>query len=69
MKKLTEFGKQVKFKLIDLEWSQTKLIDLVKEKTGLYFDSSYLNKVMTGDSTNPKVVTAIREILEIGGEG
>lgn len=65
MKKVTDFGKQIKFALIDLEKNQNWLIDSVKEKTGLYFDSSYLNKVMTGENTNPKVVTAIREILEI----
>lgn len=65
MPKTTEFGKEIAKKLIDMEKSQSWLIGQVKERTGLYFDDSYLYKVRTGQSSNPKVVCAIKEILSI----
>ena len=64
----TEFGKAIKKKLIDLDQPQVWLIEQVKMKTGLYFDDSYLYKIVTGKLASPKVVTAIREILDIRDE-
>lgn len=61
----TPFGKEIKKRLIDLERNQSWLIEQVAKKTGLYFDGSYLHKVMTGQLNTPKVVEAIRVILEI----
>jgi len=61
----TDFGKTVKKKLIDIEQNQNWLIEQVKERTGLYFDSSYLYKILSGQIATPKIVTAIREILEL----
>lgn len=63
--KITEFGKTIKFALIERGLTQDWLISEVKRKTGLYFDSSYLNRIMTGRCSSPKIVTAIKEILEI----
>lgn len=63
--KTTPFGKAIKKQLVDLEQKQSWLIDQVASKTGLYFDGSYLHKVMTGQLNTPKIVQAIREILEI----
>ena len=34
-------------------------------KTGLYFDDSYLRKINIGTNSNPKIVSAIKEMLEI----
>lgn len=62
---ITQFGKAIKHRLIDLDKQQSWLIDAVAEKTGLYFDSSYLYKIMIGVHKTPKVVDAICEILEI----
>ena len=62
---LTPFGKEVKKRLVDLEQSQVWLIEQVAARTGLYFDGSYLFKVMTGQLNTPKIVQAIREILDI----
>jgi hypothetical protein len=62
---MDSFKKKVKYRLIDLDKSQTWLIDQVKEKTGLFFDSSYLAKIMNGDRSAPKVRSAICEILNI----
>ena len=62
---LTAFGKQIKYRLIDLGKTQTWLQKQITEKNGLYMDSSYMYKVLTGQKNSPKVVQAIREILDI----
>ena len=62
---LTAFGKQIKYRLIDLGKTQTWLQKQITEKTGLYMDSSYMYKVLTGQKNSPRVVQAIREILDI----
>lgn len=61
----TAFGKSVKKRLIDMEQSQGWLCERVREKTGLYFDDSYLSKICTGSYAPAKMVSAISEILEI----
>lgn len=58
-----DFGKTVKKKLVDIDRTQEWLIGRVSEETGLYFDSSYLHKILTGKSASPKIVQAIRDIL------
>lgn len=61
----TEFGKEVKKKLVDINQTQSWLIDQVREKTGMFLDNGYLNKIMIGRRNAPKIVQAIREILEL----
>ena len=65
MAQITEFGKEIKKRLVDLEKTQVWLIRGVKERTGLYFDDSYLYKIQTGQLSTPKIVQAIREILNL----
>lgn len=65
MAKLSEFGKDISKRLIDLDKPQTWLIEEVRSKTGLYFDDSYMYKIKTGQLSTPKIVQAIRDILEI----
>ena len=65
MAQLTAFGKDIGKRLIDLDKPQTWLIEGVRNRTGLYFDDSYMYKIKTGQLSTPKVVQAIREILEI----
>ena len=60
---LTPFGKEIKKKLVDIEKNHSWLIDQVCRQTGLYFDRSYLHKIMVGKLETPKVVQALREIL------
>lgn len=62
---LTAFGKKIKKRLVDIGRRQSWLIGQVATKTGLYFDRSYLHKIMTGQLNTPNIVQAIREILEI----
>jgi len=65
---MTEYEKEIKIKLIRDGNSISWLIGKVKEKTGLYFDSSYLCKIFSGKNKNPKVINAINEIMEIDHE-
>lgn len=62
---ITPFGKEVKKRLVDLEQNQEWLIQQITAKTGLFVDSGYMHKIMTGQRNAPKVVQAIREILDI----
>lgn len=65
MPELTALGKEIKIRLIELGKPQRWLIEEVKSKTGLYFDDSYLRKINIGTNSNPKIVSAIKEILSI----
>ena len=59
------FGKAIKKKLIDMDQTQIWLIEKVKEKTGLYFDSSYMSKIINDRLSTPSIVNAICDILGI----
>lgn len=62
---MSDFGKEVKKKLIDIGKTQNWLMDQVMQKTGLYLDSGYLYKILTGRRAAPKITAAIREILSM----
>lgn len=62
---LSPFGKKIKIRLLDVSKNQAWLIEQVKERTGLYFDSSYMNKILTGTLRTPSITQAICEILDI----
>ena len=62
---LTPFGKDIKRRLVDLDRQQSWLIGEVKARTGLYFDSSYMYKIQTGQLTTPSIVSTICEVLSI----
>ena len=64
-KQLTGFGKKVKITLVKRGRTQKWLIGMVVLKTGLYFDRSYLSKTLTGKYENPKIVEAIKEVLNL----
>ncbi len=61
----TQFGKDIETRLVAIGESHEWLIAKVTAATGLYFDRSYLNKIKVGQLNTPKVVQAIREILDI----
>ena len=67
MKALTDFGIEIKTALIKLGKTQKWLEEQVTEKTGLYFDSSYLHKIMVGKANPEHIKAVIREILNIQG--
>ena len=62
---LTDFGKSVKIRLIEIGKPQKWLIDEVKARTNLYFDDSYLHRISTGKYENVKIIEAIKTILEM----
>lgn len=63
--KFTTFGLCVKNKLLCMGKEQKWLEERIKEKTGLFVDSGYMYKILTGQRSAPKIVKAIREILDI----
>lgn len=64
-REITDFGKEVKKKLIDEDKTQKWLASEVSEKTGLKPDQNYLNKILRGEKTSSRVTAAISEILGI----
>lgn len=65
LSKYSDFGLCVKTELLRIGKDQKWLEEAVSEKTGLYVDGGYMYKILTGQRKAPKVVAAIREILNI----
>lgn len=63
-----EFRLAVKHRLLDVGMNQTQLIAEVRSRTGMFLDRSYLNKIYTGQKHSAKIITAIREILDLPEE-
>lgn len=63
--KNSNFGLCVKTKLLEQNKTQKWLSDEVTRITGLYVDSGYMYKILTGQRKAPKVVECICEILNI----
>ena len=63
--KFTEFGLCVKTELLRRGMTQTELEREISAATGLYVDSSYIYKILTGKRNAPKITRAIREILNL----
>ena len=63
--KLTDFGLCVKTELLRRGMEQKELGKRIAENTGLYVDSGYIYKILTGQRNAPKIVQAIRDILEM----
>ena len=66
--KFSDFGLCVKTELLRRGKEQKWLEEAVSEKTGLYVDSGYIYKILTGKRNAPKIVAAIREVLELREE-
>ena len=65
MAQLTEFGKSVKKRLIDIDRSQSWLNERVSMETGMFCDSSRMAKILSGVQKSPPIETAIRTILNL----
>lgn len=65
MSKFSDFGLSVRMQLLQIGKDQKWLASEVTEKTGLYVDGGYMYKILTGKRNAPKVVEAIKEILQI----
>lgn len=64
-KELCQLGKEINHALVDLNERKDWLIQRVKEDTNLYFDSSYLHKIETGELKTPSIIHSICRILSI----
>ena len=62
---LTPFGLCVKTELLRRGMEQQELIKMVKTDTGLYLDTGYMYKILTGQRNSPAVTASIRKILNI----
>lgn len=69
LSKFSDFGLCVKTELLRMGKEQKWLEEAVTEKTGLYVDSGYMYKILTGQRSAPKIVAAICEILNIQENG
>lgn len=67
--KFTDFGLCVKTELLRMGKEQKWLEEVVSEKTGLFVDGGYMYKILTGQRNAPKIVAAIKEILNMNEEG
>ena len=63
--KFTDFGLRVKTKILQIGKNQKWLEAAISEKTGLFVDSGYMYKILTGRRNAPKIIDAICEILSI----
>ena len=63
--KLTDFGLCVKTELLRQGMSQAELEKSVSEETGLFVDSGYMYKILTGQRSPEKIVSSICRILDI----
>lgn len=62
--KFTPFGLCVKTELLKRGKSQ-KWLEAQVKAAGMYMDSGYMYKILTGKRNAPKIVQTIREILDL----
>ena len=68
LSKISDFGLCVKTELLNNRRTQKWLAEEITTRTGLYVDSGYMHKILTGQRNAPKIVEAIRDILNIKDE-
>ena len=65
LSKFSDLGLCIKTELLRIGKTQKWLEETVAEKTGLFVDRGYMNKILTGKRNAPKIVAAICEILNV----
>ena len=68
LSKISDFGLCVKTELLKNRRTQKWLEEEITKQTGLFVDSGYMYKILTGQRNAPKIVEAICEILNIENE-
>jgi len=68
LSKISDFGLCVKTELLKKNQTQKWLEEEITKKTGLYVDSGYMHKILTGQRNAPKIVEAICDVLNIKNE-
>lgn len=68
-KPLTDYERNIKIRLIEINKTQKWLIKEVKKLLpNKYLDCSNLHKIMAGKIKSPDIVAAINQVLEISDE-
>lgn len=62
------FSTEVRCGLIKKGWNFSDLATAVNEKTGLYCDGPYISRILAEERKPPKILAAIREILDLPEE-
>lgn len=65
----TQYEFTCKLRLLEMNMTQRELIDKVKQKTGLYVDTSVMSKLFRGLYVSPKIKEAVEEILGVTDDG
>lgn len=65
LSKVSDFGLVVKTELLKKRRSQKWLEEEITKRTGLFVDSGYMYKILTGQRNAPKIVEAICDILDL----
>ena len=60
-----DFRVAVKCALLRKGWDYKALAAEVEKRTGLFCDSSYVSHILAGRRKPDRIITAIREILEV----
>ncbi|EXM40938.1 hypothetical protein RASY3_01455 [Ruminococcus albus SY3] len=61
---LTPYGIKVNVRLLEMGKKQTWLIEKIQELLpSRYIDSSFINRILTGQTNSPEVIASINEIL------
>ena len=68
LSKVSDFGLCVKTELLKNRRTQKWLEEEITKRTGLFVDSGYMYKILTGQRNAPKIVEAIRDILNLQDE-
>ena len=68
LSKISDFGLLVKTELLKSRRTQKWLEEEITKRTGLFVDSGYMHKILTGQRNAPKIVEAIRDILNLQDE-
>ena len=68
LSKISDFGLCVKTELLKNRRTQKWLEEEITKRTGLFVDSGYMHKILTGQRNAPKIVEAIRDILNLQDE-
>lgn len=68
-KQLSDYGKAVKIKLLEMGKKQDWLISEIRNRfPGVYVDGSNIYRILTGEIKSGRVVSAINEILQISND-
>ena len=65
LSKVSDFGLVVKTELLKNRRTQKWLEEEITKRTGLFVDSGYMYKILTGQRNAPKIVEAICDILDL----